>query len=842
MTLPPRVEGAGPGDARLMVIGEAPGVNEELRGVPFCGATGDMIAEDLSEAGTSIHDIYRTNIVKIRPPDNDLSRLREYGLSVSDFLEEIVREVNIINPNCILLVGDTALSTLTSCKGIQKWRGSIVRTMTNHKAVACIHPAALFTHGDAQLPWINRTIIKQDIQRAVKQSLFKDIILPSRNLLIAKSSLDVIRYMERWAWNDKCVVDVETFKTFPLCIGLGHSAHEAISIPTFSEDISPHETAYIWKIIAEYFADSKVKLVAQNMKFDQKRCRQLGLGWSNPWMDIAMAWHVLWSEMPKKLQFISSFLTEEPYYKDEGKEYNPKKDKIERLFMYNAKDCVVEYECMERILETLEEEGLTSFFFDKIMPLHNLYSDIEDVGLMQDQDVRSDLLEHYKKLRTSQKEILTASVIKYGHMDSFRLKARKNKQDVIKEVLISEMNCDSPPQMKALIFGYLGCPLRADVGEASLKALANNGVKDAARKDIIKGILEDRKIGKTIGTYLESRFGTYPISEYTPFKGTKRIFTQCNLNGTSSGRTSTGVCKPPVSPIQHGIALQTMTKHEDVTLSAGGGDLRSMFVSDPGWSLVEADGAGAEDRVVVVLCKDWPAFEQLNKKEYKYNKHGLKDDRHTLTAMAVTDKAFEDITDYDRQIGKRTRHAGNYDMGKHQAMLTFGKYGLFLSEWKCGKLLEAFHAANPAIKNVFHAEIQDALQLNNRKLVAPQGRVEVFFERWGTELFKQAYSFLPQATVTDAVKFAMLRIAARVDRRWFHFCGESHDSCLALVKDEYIPEAANVIRTEMEQPISFRKCTLARDYDLVIPCDIKCGKRWVDKSEKFPDGMKKWKG
>jgi DNA polymerase I-like protein with 3'-5' exonuclease and polymerase domains len=558
-------------------------------------------------------------------------------------------------------------------------------------------------------------------------------------------------------------------------------------------------------------------------------------------MDIAVGWHVLWSEMPKKLQFISSFLTEEPFYKDEGREFNPKRDKIERLFLYNAKDCVVEYECMESILKTLEEEGLTSFFFDSIMPLHNLYYKLEDVGLMQDQNVRKELHRNYSILRSLQKEKLVKAVKDYGKMDSFRLKARKNKQDIIKEVAVDEMNCDSPPQMAALIFGYLGCPIRKDVGEASLKALANNGVKDQARKDILKGILEDRKIGKTIGTYLEAEYGDYPISDYTPFTGTKRIFTQCNLNGASSGRTSTSVCKPPVSIKKHGLALQTMTKHSDDTLEAGGSDLRSMFVSDPGWSFIEADGAGAEDRVVVVLCKDWPAFDQLNKKEYKYNKHNLKDDRHTLTACAVTDKPFEEITDYDRQIGKRTRHAGNYDMGKHQAMLTFAKYGLFLSEWKCGKLLEAFHAANPKIKGTFHAEIQDQLQLNNRILLSPHGRREVFFERWGSELFKQAYSFIPQATISDLVKFAMVVIEKRLNPKFFHFCGESHDSCLALVKDEYVCEATNVIKEEMERPINFSKCTLSRDYDLVIPCEVKVGKRWIDKSEKFTDGMEKFK-
>lgn len=833
MTLPPRVEGCGDSYAKLMVIGEAPGINEEMQRVPFVGATGNVLSEALAEHGVSIHDVWRTNVVKIRPPDNDITRLREYGVKIEDYHEELFKEISTINPNVILTVGDTALNSVCNLKGILKWRGSIVSSVTGHKTVPTIHPAALFAHGDKQLPWINLTFIKKDIARAVGQSKFKEIRRASKNHNIAKSSLDIIRYLDRWRHEQRCVVDVESSKTFPICIGVAHSKHEAISIQTF-DGMSEHELSYVWKIIAEYFADSKVNLAAWNTKFDQKRCRQLGLTWHDAWMDIPMAWHVLYSEMPKKLEFATSILTEIPYYKNEGKEYNPKKDKIERLLLYNAQDCTTEYECMELILSELTETGLSSFFFDEIMPLHRLYYDMEDVGILQDQNVKRELKAKYVAMRKTQKETLVNSIKVYGNLNSFKLKAKKKGEDIIKEVDIENLNCDSPKQVAAILYGYLNCPIRKDTGEATLKALANNAVKDESRKNIIKGILEDRKIGKTIGTYLDAEIGSYPINSYSPFKG-DRIFTQVNVNGTTSGRTSTSICKPPVSITQQGLALQTMTKHGDAA------DLRSMFIADAGWSFIEPDLSSAEDHVVAVLCEDWDALKLLNKTDFIYNKHGLKDDRHTLTTMNVAGKSFDEVTDYDRQTGKRTRHSGNYDVGKHQFMLTLGKYGIFLSEWKCGKLLDEFHASNPRIRRVFHAGIQEALASNNRTLVSPHGRREVFFEKWGTELFKQSYSYIPQATVSDAVKFAMVRIKRRLSKERFHFVAESHDSCLPLVRDDYVTHAISVIREEMTRPINFKRCTLSRDYNLIIPCEIKVGKRWIDWSEQFPDGMKKWK-
>src|SRR5258708_4180135 len=107
------VGGYGCGNAKLMIIGEAPGENEENSGIPFSGVSGNMINECLDLAGMPRDLCYLTNVVKVRPPNNDIKSLHLLGKKIEDFLPELYDEVKQINPNCIIAVGNIALQALT---------------------------------------------------------------------------------------------------------------------------------------------------------------------------------------------------------------------------------------------------------------------------------------------------------------------------------------------------------------------------------------------------------------------------------------------------------------------------------------------------------------------------------------------------------------------------------------------------------------------------------------------------------------------------------------------------------------------------------------------------------
>jgi len=99
------VFGEGPIPCDIMLIGEAPGANEDKQGRPFVGAAGKMLELFLEEARVSRQDVYITNIVKCRPPGNRVPTYEE-RMACRKYLDE---ELEKVNPEKIIILGKTAL-------------------------------------------------------------------------------------------------------------------------------------------------------------------------------------------------------------------------------------------------------------------------------------------------------------------------------------------------------------------------------------------------------------------------------------------------------------------------------------------------------------------------------------------------------------------------------------------------------------------------------------------------------------------------------------------------------------------------------------------------------------
>src|SRR2546430_1262850 len=95
------VFGVGNPDAEVLFIGEAPGKNEDLQGEPFVGAAGKFLNEMLASIGLKRSDIYITNIVKYRPPDNRDPEPEEKEA----FMPYLHRQIAVIGPKLIVFLG-----------------------------------------------------------------------------------------------------------------------------------------------------------------------------------------------------------------------------------------------------------------------------------------------------------------------------------------------------------------------------------------------------------------------------------------------------------------------------------------------------------------------------------------------------------------------------------------------------------------------------------------------------------------------------------------------------------------------------------------------------------------
>jgi uracil-DNA glycosylase family 4 len=138
------VPGEGKANARFMVIGEAPGKQEDKEGRPFIGNAGRYLDHVLEGTELQRADFFITNIVKCRPPSNRTPKSGEIETCVSLYLFEQIKR---LNPKLILLLGSTAVKTVLGLKSVEEARGRVI-SHEGRNYLASYHPAVRFYRED----------------------------------------------------------------------------------------------------------------------------------------------------------------------------------------------------------------------------------------------------------------------------------------------------------------------------------------------------------------------------------------------------------------------------------------------------------------------------------------------------------------------------------------------------------------------------------------------------------------------------------------------------------------------------------------------------------------------
>lgn len=132
------VPGEGPASARIMFVGEAPGRFEDVEGKPFVGPAGKILEAALSNTSISRSQAFMTNIVKCRPPGNRRPT-RDEIIRCNDYLN---KQISIINPKVVCILGATAYLSLLGGKEITLNRGQLLNS-NGRNYFLTIHPAAV---------------------------------------------------------------------------------------------------------------------------------------------------------------------------------------------------------------------------------------------------------------------------------------------------------------------------------------------------------------------------------------------------------------------------------------------------------------------------------------------------------------------------------------------------------------------------------------------------------------------------------------------------------------------------------------------------------------------------
>jgi uracil-DNA glycosylase len=129
------VPGCGPSPAEIMLVGEAPGREEDLKGLPFVGRAGKLLDKALSQAGLEKSEVFITSVVKCRPPENRKPKKEEINLC-HPYLQA---QMDLVHPRIVCLMGNTATQAVLGMQGVTNLRGQIQQG----RFLITYHPAAV---------------------------------------------------------------------------------------------------------------------------------------------------------------------------------------------------------------------------------------------------------------------------------------------------------------------------------------------------------------------------------------------------------------------------------------------------------------------------------------------------------------------------------------------------------------------------------------------------------------------------------------------------------------------------------------------------------------------------
>lgn len=324
------------GEARLAVVGEAPGADEIVTGEPFVGTSGRLLRAILAASGIACDQVFFGNVCLHQPPGNEIDRFDFNGPEIQAGLERLRIDLQVFRPNCVLLLGKTAFRAwrpdlcYQSRKGyvvpLSDWRGSIHSPVSDGrygllescKAVGTYHPAYILrAHGD--MPYF-----KFDVARAVRHSRSVGITAPVRGGILRPSIDEVLAYIARIREERKRVTfDIEGYAddVGVTMLSLCTTPTDGIVIPFWLSGgnyWSVEDEVLVWQAVARLLADAEVPKVAHNAFYEL-----FVLAWRHHCVvnhladDTLMKVWEVHPELERSLAVSTSIYTEQPYYKDQ---------------------------------------------------------------------------------------------------------------------------------------------------------------------------------------------------------------------------------------------------------------------------------------------------------------------------------------------------------------------------------------------------------------------------------------------------------------------------------------------------------------------------------------------
>jgi uracil-DNA glycosylase family 4 len=370
-----RVWGEYPTDSkpRIVLVGEAPGRDEDYEGKPFVGMAGRKLNWALYEAGIQRHQVGVSNVISCRPPGNDIGSnegLEALECCKRGFLSELASwkkdGVRVVVP-----LGNTALRSLGIEETISKARGSVY-VQDGLVILPTYHPSFINRGMQKEEPtWI------ADLEKALQLSK-KKYQPPKENFTIFPSLKDIESFYRRVKETKGTVaVDIETTGLRPdvsdiLVVGLASDGETAVSFPFFSSGLrrywKPDEQNKAFNLLRKILS---LPTMFQNALFDVPFLENNGFEVPNIVHDVLLLHHCIHPELPHRLDYIVSIYGTTPYWKGEMKRKEGFTSDVpdETLRTYNLRDAVVLHQVLPGLLEDAKEYKVLPTYEKVSVPL-----------------------------------------------------------------------------------------------------------------------------------------------------------------------------------------------------------------------------------------------------------------------------------------------------------------------------------------------------------------------------------------------------------------------------------------------------------------------------------------
>jgi uracil-DNA glycosylase family 4 len=759
------------GTGTRLVIAEAPGEEESIKGEPLVGGAGRVFDMWLSKVGISRETLTLVNCINCRPPNNVFPTDGDARSYISkDDADKAVAHCKKSHVLPILqgrkwtrvdLLGEKPLRLIAGKReGIKKWRGSplAITELGNHPvAIPTLHPAFIMRD--------------QSMIPVVLNDLAKSLITPPEDYNITPSVADVKAFTAT-----EFAFDIETgwpvherITMVGLCDRVGH----AMTVPFHGEYITQLKRIF----------NAAKHLVGHNcIQFDLPRLAAEGVV-ANPeaavW-DTMLLQHLRFPDLPHDLEFTGSQFSNKPAWKADRKNTGTE--------LYCARDTDVTWQCYRVLRPLIAQNSLLELYQSVAVPLASICLGMQKIGFKVDtsrikyvrekllKDMAAEELNLPPEMRTQEVSVKKREPAPPGTLSP---KTGKPLKFVSVETTKRVIPWRSSAQKQVFLYGQsapwqLHLNAQTDVKTGNITT-GKTALDKLYRQTKNRSILALHKLNQM--DELETTFCS------TEMVAVHRMHPHFNVHGTASGRLSSS----------------------DPNLQNIPETARYIYVpSNNDWSLVDIDYSQIENRLTAYFAGDHDRMGRfINDPDFSEHRYAAS----IFLNVPYDEVAKEKANDSPYMKAKRIVHGTNYGMGSKKISLM---YDLDFKEVK-------------RLQDLWKNEIRETIRWQERTgekakkdgyLTTPFGRKRWFYT---SSYFTESLSFLPQSTAADIIFRSMIalmheRISWPLEKvskivqvaepllSNARLLLQVHDSLVFECPTPLVPELVAQVRRVMEQP------------------------------------------